>query len=66
MGGYEYLMSNYHPGDKVCLFGRECAVSIRLAANLDPGFSRGAYAARALAGMLHKVIRVARNVVHDV
>ncbi|KAH0831959.1 hypothetical protein J3R83DRAFT_12847 [Lanmaoa asiatica] len=39
MGGYKYLMSNYRPGDKVCLFG----------------FSRGAYTARALAGMLHKV-----------
>ncbi|KAI9573688.1 hypothetical protein HD554DRAFT_919791 [Boletus coccyginus] len=39
MDGYKYLMSNYHPGDKVCLFG----------------FSRGAYTARALAGMLDKV-----------
>jgi len=32
-------MQNYHPGDKVCLFG----------------FSRGAYTARALAGMLYKI-----------
>ncbi|KAF8555257.1 hypothetical protein OG21DRAFT_1603016 [Imleria badia] len=39
MDGYKFLMANYHPGDKVCLFG----------------FSRGAYTARALAGMLHKV-----------
>ncbi|KAJ7631645.1 hypothetical protein DFH06DRAFT_1223719 [Mycena polygramma] len=39
MGGYEFLMQNYHHGDKICLFG----------------FSRGAYTARALAGMLHKV-----------
>ncbi|PCH34305.1 hypothetical protein WOLCODRAFT_61605 [Wolfiporia cocos MD-104 SS10] len=39
MGGYEFLMSNYHSGDKICLFG----------------FSRGAYTARALAGMVHKV-----------
>ncbi|KAI6017467.1 hypothetical protein EDC04DRAFT_478799 [Pisolithus marmoratus] len=39
MGGYEFLMQNYEAGDKICLFG----------------FSRGAYTARALAGMLHKV-----------
>ncbi|KAI0953205.1 hypothetical protein AcW1_007484 [Taiwanofungus camphoratus] len=38
-GGYDFLMQNYRPGDKICLFG----------------FSRGAYTARALAGMLHKV-----------
>ncbi|CAE6471728.1 unnamed protein product [Rhizoctonia solani] len=37
--GYEFLMQNYCDGDKICLFG----------------FSRGAYTARALAGMLHKV-----------
>ncbi|KDQ11182.1 hypothetical protein BOTBODRAFT_35481 [Botryobasidium botryosum FD-172 SS1] len=37
--GYTFLMQNYRPGDKICLFG----------------FSRGAYIARALAGMLHKV-----------
>ncbi|RDX42985.1 hypothetical protein OH76DRAFT_1546730 [Lentinus brumalis] len=39
MAGYEFLMQNYEVGDKICLFG----------------FSRGAYTARALAGMLHKV-----------
>ncbi|KAH7925576.1 hypothetical protein BV22DRAFT_1064625 [Leucogyrophana mollusca] len=39
MDGYKYLMDNYRPGDKICLFG----------------FSRGAYTARALAGMLNKV-----------
>ncbi|KAI0962092.1 hypothetical protein AcV7_001013 [Taiwanofungus camphoratus] len=39
MGGYDFLMSNYEAGDKICLFG----------------FSRGAYTARALAGMIHKV-----------
>ncbi|KAI5998208.1 hypothetical protein EDD15DRAFT_2572829 [Pisolithus albus] len=38
-GGYEFLVQNYEAGDKICLFG----------------FSRGAYTARALAGMLHKV-----------
>ncbi|KAI8981357.1 hypothetical protein BD414DRAFT_443685 [Trametes punicea] len=39
MSGYEFLMQNYEAGDKICLFG----------------FSRGAYTARALAGMLHKI-----------
>ena len=39
MEGYEFLMQNYQAGDKICLFG----------------FSRGAYTARALAGMIHKV-----------
>ncbi|KAF8868076.1 hypothetical protein CPB84DRAFT_1451507 [Gymnopilus junonius] len=39
MGGYEFLMQNYLTGDRICLFG----------------FSRGAYTARSLAGMLHKV-----------
>ncbi|CAL1694705.1 unnamed protein product [Somion occarium] len=39
MDGYEFLMQNYEIGDKICLFG----------------FSRGAYTARALAGMIHKV-----------
>ncbi|QRV93687.1 choline transport protein [Ceratobasidium sp. AG-Ba] len=38
-GGYEFLMQNYTEGDRISLFG----------------FSRGAYTARALAGMLHKV-----------
>ncbi|UZJ55759.1 hypothetical protein CBS101457_005079 [Exobasidium rhododendri] len=36
---YSFLMQNYREGDKICLYG----------------FSRGAYTARALAGMLHKV-----------
>ncbi|KAF5358612.1 hypothetical protein D9758_007675 [Tetrapyrgos nigripes] len=39
MGGYEFLMQNYLAGDRICLFG----------------FSRGAYTARSLAGMIHKV-----------
>ncbi|KAG6827102.1 hypothetical protein H0H92_013214 [Tricholoma furcatifolium] len=39
MSGYEFLMQNYEAGDKICVFG----------------FSRGAYTARALAGMIHKV-----------
>ncbi|KAH9936398.1 uncharacterized protein B0H18DRAFT_1082009 [Fomitopsis serialis] len=37
--GYRFLMQNYRPGDKISLFG----------------FSRGAYTARALAGMIHKI-----------
>ncbi|KAJ7615948.1 hypothetical protein FB45DRAFT_935001 [Roridomyces roridus] len=39
MGGYEFLMENYTTGDRICIFG----------------FSRGAYTARSLAGMIHKV-----------
>ncbi|EKM53919.1 uncharacterized protein PHACADRAFT_257419 [Phanerochaete carnosa HHB-10118-sp] len=39
MQGYEFLMQNYQGGDKICIFG----------------FSRGAYIARSLAGMIHKV-----------
>ncbi|KAL0577269.1 hypothetical protein V5O48_004726 [Marasmius crinis-equi] len=39
MGGYEFLMQNYTVGDRICIFG----------------FSRGAYTARSLAGMIHKV-----------
>ncbi|TFK65481.1 hypothetical protein BDN72DRAFT_860594 [Pluteus cervinus] len=37
--GYQFLMQNYTQGDKICIFG----------------FSRGAYTARSLAGMIHKV-----------
>lgn len=36
---YQFLMTTYNEGDKICLFG----------------FSRGAYTARCLAGMIHKV-----------
>ena len=36
---YEFLMQSYKEGDKICIFG----------------FSRGAYTARCLAGMIHKV-----------
>lgn len=39
MGGYRFLMDNYRNGDKISIFG----------------FSRGAYTARALAGMLATV-----------
>lgn len=44
-GGYQFLMQNYRPGDKICIFG----------------FSRGAYTARALAGMLHKIGLLPKN-----
>ncbi|KAK0457570.1 uncharacterized protein EV420DRAFT_1271376 [Desarmillaria tabescens] len=39
MDGYQFLMQNYHAGDRICIFG----------------FSRGVYTARSLAGMIHKV-----------
>ncbi|KAG5636745.1 hypothetical protein H0H81_007003 [Sphagnurus paluster] len=39
MDGYEFLMQNYKAGDRICIFG----------------FSRGAYTARGLAGMIHKI-----------
>ncbi|KAI0785595.1 hypothetical protein C8Q75DRAFT_794543 [Abortiporus biennis] len=39
MDGYSFLMQSYQAGDKICIFG----------------FSRGAYTARSLAGMIHKV-----------
>ncbi|KIO29076.1 hypothetical protein M407DRAFT_21822 [Tulasnella calospora MUT 4182] len=47
LGGYRFLMNSYKEGDKICLFG----------------YSRGAYTARALAGMLCRVgLLHARNV----
>ncbi|KAG8910030.1 hypothetical protein FRC01_006588 [Tulasnella sp. 417] len=47
IGGYKFLMDTYQEGDKICLFG----------------FSRGAYTARALAAMIHRVgLLPARNV----
>ncbi|KAG9044737.1 hypothetical protein FS837_007592 [Tulasnella sp. UAMH 9824] len=39
MGGYRFLMQHYMKGDQICMFG----------------FSRGAYTARCLAGMLNKI-----------
>ncbi|KAJ3524701.1 hypothetical protein NM688_g8517 [Phlebia brevispora] len=38
-GGYQFLMQNWRPNDKICIFG----------------FSRGAYTARAVAGFVHKI-----------
>jgi uncharacterized protein (DUF2235 family) len=45
MGGYRFLMQNWTPNSKISIFG----------------FSRGAYTARALAGMLHRVGLLARS-----
>ncbi|KIO29809.1 hypothetical protein M407DRAFT_69969 [Tulasnella calospora MUT 4182] len=50
MGGYRFLMDNYRRGDRICIFG----------------FSRGAYTARCLAGMLHKVGLLPRSNVEQV
>lgn len=47
---YAYLMEHYEEGDKVFLFG----------------FSRGAYTARVLAGMLHKVGLLEKGSMHHV
>ncbi len=52
--GYEYLMQNYNVGDRVCLFGVVLMGGSLLTVVLL-GFSRGAYTARALVGMLYKV-----------
>ncbi|KAF8593392.1 hypothetical protein BDV93DRAFT_585819 [Ceratobasidium sp. AG-I] len=47
--GYKYLMQTYRAGDRICIFG----------------FSRGAYIARAVAGMVHAVGLLPRhNVEH--
>ncbi|KAG8891414.1 hypothetical protein FRC01_014713, partial [Tulasnella sp. 417] len=49
-GGYKFLMQHYSKGDKICLFG----------------FSRGAFTARCLAGMLHHVGLLPRSNVEQV
>lgn len=56
MGGYRFLMENYTAGDHICLFGfsRYDFTDNILCAGLTPPY-RGAYTARCLAGMLHKV-----------
>jgi len=50
MEGYKFIMQNYNVGDRVCLFG----------------FSRGAYTARALAGMLHKIGLLSKDNVEQI
>jgi uncharacterized protein (DUF2235 family) len=60
LGGYRFLMQNYDYGDKVYIFGPSLHPTL-VAGGLirsdfsSIGFSRGAYTARALAGMLYKV-----------
>jgi uncharacterized protein (DUF2235 family) len=57
--GYRFLVQNYSAGDRICLFGAIQPPLLVFFAHHDffffAGFSRGAYTARALAGMLHKV-----------
>lgn len=57
MGGYEFLMKHYNEGDRICTF--LCFLMFKSHILTDVlglfGFSRGAYTARALAGMLNKV-----------
>jgi uncharacterized protein (DUF2235 family) len=55
--GYLFLMQNYQVGDKIHLFGAfgTFPEDEDLIQRGILGFSRGAYTARALAGMLYKV-----------
>src|SRR5262245_25395952 len=46
--GYRFIISNYHPGDQIYIFG----------------FSRGAYSARSLAGLIYNVGILKRNKVY--
>ncbi len=62
IAGYTFLMQNYDVGDRVCLFGSSGSHRALMGGSsptamlaLLLGFSRGAYIARALAGMLSKV-----------
>jgi uncharacterized protein (DUF2235 family) len=53
-------MQNWRPGDKICIFGASftCIYApsyMHILISVYPGFSRGAYTARALAGFVHKV-----------
>ena len=59
LDGYRFLMQHYQKDDRICLFG--CVLVFLggrhiIQSDIFPeGYSRGAYIARALAGMLHKV-----------
>ena len=56
MDAYRFLMRTYRKGDKICLFGKDtCIDCFQCLLDCILGFSRGAYTARALAGMLTKV-----------
>lgn len=62
MQGYKFLMQNYIVGDRVCLFGKpQFDLATAFLDSSAVGFSRGAYTARALAGMLHKVGLLSRD-----
>ena len=57
---YRWLSVKYQEGDRIFLFGRGhvfsySCTSLNSSGHVFGGFSRGAYTARALAGMLHKV-----------
>ena len=47
--GYEFICSNYVPGDKVFLFG----------------FSRGAYTARSLAGLIYNMGHIKKGILQS-
>jgi uncharacterized protein (DUF2235 family) len=54
--GYRFIMQNYSEGDHICLFGTSAFLLMVILVLISlTGFSRGAYTARALAGMLYKV-----------
>lgn len=59
MDGYKWLVQYYNPGDKVYFFGMSALHNPDGILNLlcfVTGFSRGAYTARVLAALLHKVL----------
>ena len=58
MGAYRWLSDNYEENDRIFLFGGsrlDLSISHYLRRSNIPGFSRGAYQVRALAGMIHLV-----------
>jgi uncharacterized protein (DUF2235 family) len=56
MDAYTWLSDHYRPGDKIFLFGKFFGHFIYFTAlKARPGFSRGAYQVRALAGMIDQV-----------
>lgn len=53
---YKWLSQMYQPGDKIFILGKiRDAFGGNYVSNSTTGFSRGAYQARALAGMIEKV-----------
>ncbi len=60
LSAYQWLVENYQDGDRIFLFGENCAyfpaiVTSLIIASYSAGFSRGAYQVRVIAGMLHLV-----------